>query len=68
MKDEKITIRISEEEKEQLKMIAAKRDIPMSQLIREAVRKLIETNQEERVKDGYSSKLEDNNYQKRQAR
>ena len=62
MKDEKITIRISEEEKEQLKMIAAKRDIPMSQLIREAVRKFIETNQEERVKDGYSSKLEDNNY------
>lgn len=62
MKDEKITIRISEEEKEQLKMIAAKRDIPMSQLIREAVRKLIETNQEERVKDGYSSKLEDNNH------
>lgn len=62
MKDEKITIRINEEEKEQLKMIAAKRDIPMSQLIREAVRKLIETNQEERVKDGYSSKLEDNNY------
>ena len=62
MKDEKITIRISEEEKEQLKMIAAKRDIPMSQLIRKAVRKLIETNQEERVKDGYSSKLEDNNY------
>ena len=62
MKDEKITIRISEEEKEQLKMIAAKRDIPMSQLIREAVRKLIETNQEERAKDGYSSKLEDNNH------
>lgn len=62
MKDEKITIRISEEEKEQLKMIAAKRDIPMSQLIREAVRKLVETNQEERVKDGYSSKLEDNNH------
>lgn len=62
MKDEKITIRISDEEKEQLKMIAAKRDIPMSQLIREAVRKLIETNQEERVKDGYSSKLEDNNH------
>lgn len=62
MKDEKITIRISEEEKEQLKMIAAKRDIPMSQLIREAVRKLIETNQEERVKDGYSSKLENNNH------
>ena len=68
MKDEKITIRISEEEKEQLKMIAAKRDIPMSQLIREAVRKLVETNQEERAKDGYSSKLEDNNHQKRQAR
>ena len=62
MKDEKITIRISEEEKEQLKMIAAKRDIPMSQLIREAVRKLVETNQEERVRDGYSSKLENNNY------
>ena len=62
MKDEKITIRINEEEKEQLKMIAAKRDIPMSQLIREAVRKLVETNQEERVKYEYSSKLEDNNH------
>ena len=38
MKEEKITIRINEDEKAQLKMIAAKRDIPMSQMIREAIK------------------------------
>lgn len=42
MKDEKITIRISEEEKAQLKMIAAKKDIPMSQMIREMIKKCIQ--------------------------
>ena len=42
MKNETITIRISEDEKDILKNIAAKRDIPMSQLIREAVRKIVQ--------------------------
>lgn len=42
MKNETITIRISEAEKEKLKAIAANKDIPMSQLIREAVKKLIQ--------------------------
>lgn len=38
MKDTQITIRISEAEKEAIKRLAAKRDIPVSQLIREAIR------------------------------
>jgi predicted DNA binding CopG/RHH family protein len=42
MKNETITIRISEAEKQALKAIAANKDIPMSQLIREAVKKLIQ--------------------------
>ena len=42
MKIEKITIRISEEEKNKLKAIAANKDIPMSQLVREAVKKIIQ--------------------------
>ena len=45
MKEEKITIRISETEKEKIKAIALKKDVPMSQLIREAVKNII--NQEE---------------------
>lgn len=42
MKTEKITIRISEKEKEILKGIAARRDVPMSQLIREVVKTIIQ--------------------------
>lgn len=42
MKLESITIRIAEEEKEQLREIAQKLDVPMSQLIREAIRNLIQ--------------------------
>lgn len=38
MKTDTITIRIAETEKEALKQLAAKMDIPMSQLIREAIR------------------------------
>ena len=45
MKDEKITIRISEIEKQQLKAVSEKKDIPMSQLIRQAIKEII---QEER--------------------
>lgn len=45
MKLESITIRIDETEKEQLKVIAARMDVPMSQLIREAIRKLIQEEQ-----------------------
>lgn len=42
MKLESITIRIAEEEKEALREISQKLDIPMSQLIREAIRKIIQ--------------------------
>ena len=41
MKNTSITLRISEQEKEQLMAIAASKDVPLSQLIREAVRKYI---------------------------
>jgi antitoxin component of RelBE/YafQ-DinJ toxin-antitoxin module len=42
MKLESITIRIEETEKEQLKEVAAKKDVPMSQLIRQAIKKIIQ--------------------------
>lgn len=42
MKKESITIRISEIEKEQLKQIAEKRDIPMSQMIRQMIKDIIQ--------------------------
>lgn len=41
MKVTSITFRLSEEEKAQLMSIAANKDIPVSQLIREAVRAYI---------------------------
>lgn len=41
MKNTSITLRLSEQEKEQLKAIADKKDIPLSQLIREACREYI---------------------------
>lgn len=44
MKTETIGIRINEIEKETLKMMAEERDVPMSQLIREAIRKFIADN------------------------
>ena len=40
MKTEKITLRISEEEKEKLFNLAKERDIPVSQLIREICREI----------------------------
>jgi antitoxin component of RelBE/YafQ-DinJ toxin-antitoxin module len=42
MKLESITIRIAENEKEQLKEIAKKLDVPMSQLIRQAIKEIIQ--------------------------
>lgn len=54
MKDEKITIRISESEKEALKALAASKDIPMSQLIREAIKSYIQE-----VKNNGSTKPND---------
>ena len=48
MKDTTITIRISEQEKEILKTMAKEKDIPVSQIIREAIRKTI---QEEKTND-----------------
>ena len=45
MKDTNITFKLNEAEKEAIKQYAAKKDIPMSQVIREAVKIYI---QEER--------------------
>lgn len=47
MKLESITIRIGENEKEQLKEIAAKQDVPMSQLIRQAIKNIIQKEQKQ---------------------
>lgn len=41
MKDVKITIRIDDKEKEMLREFAEKKDVPMSQVIREAIRKYL---------------------------
>lgn len=45
MKQESITIRISEAEKGQLKALSAKLDVPMSQLIRQAIKEIIQKEQ-----------------------
>lgn len=42
MKTESITLRITETEKERLKQVAAKLDVPMSQLIRQAIKDIIQ--------------------------
>lgn len=42
MKDIVITFKVDEQMKEQMKECAKKKDIPVSQMIREAVRKYIE--------------------------
>lgn len=42
MKTESITLRITETEKEQLKQIAQELDVPMSQLIRRAIKEIIQ--------------------------
>lgn len=41
MKDSTLTLRISEQEKEQIKALAQKKDIPASQLVREILRNYI---------------------------
>ena len=45
MKTEVLNIRISENEKAQLKAIAASKDIPMSQIIREIIKNYIQQEQ-----------------------
>lgn len=42
MKDTTITFRLSESEKQRLKDMAAKRDIPVSQLVRELCREIFD--------------------------
>ena len=42
MKQEKITFRLSEEEKQRIVELAAQRDIPVSQFIRELCREIFE--------------------------
>lgn len=46
MKDVTITFRLSESEKKQLVAKAAAKDIPVSQLVREAVKKYLKEDQE----------------------
>lgn len=41
-KDTNITFKLSEAEKEAIRTLAARRDIPMSQLIREIIKKYME--------------------------
>lgn len=43
MKDESIAVRVTTEQKENLKGIAVRRDVPMSQVIREAVKQYLES-------------------------
>ena len=59
MKDTTITFRLSEQEKEQIVALAARKDIPFSQLIREAIRKYIQ--EEDKSNANNSAKLENNN-------
>lgn len=42
MKDTNITFKLSEAEKAMIKKVSAERDIPMSQLIRKAIRNYLE--------------------------
>lgn len=42
MKDTNITFKLSEAEKEAIRTLAARRDIPMSQLIREIIKQYME--------------------------
>lgn len=42
MKDTNITFKLSESEKERIKAAAAQLDIPMSQLIREAIKEYLD--------------------------
>ena len=42
MKDTNITFKLSEAEKDMIKKVSAERDIPMSQLIREAIKEYIQ--------------------------
>lgn len=41
MKDTSITIRLNEAEKQKIKTIAKSKDVPVSQLLREAIREII---------------------------
>lgn len=47
MKDTNITFKLSEADKEAIKALAAKLDVPMSQIIREAVKKYIQEEQQD---------------------
>lgn len=42
MKDTNITFKLSESEKAAIRALAAKRDVPMSQIIREACKKYVQ--------------------------
>lgn len=45
MKTSNITFKLTDAEKEAIKVLAAKKDVPMSQIIREAIKKYIQEEQ-----------------------
>ncbi len=45
MKTSNITFKLTDSEKEAIKALAAQKDVPMSQLIREAIKKYIQEEQ-----------------------
>lgn len=44
MKDARLTLRISEQEKKEIEVIAAKRDVSVAQLVREVLRDYVAVN------------------------
>lgn len=61
MKDATITIRISEQEKHYLMEAAARRDIALSQLIREALREYVEPTKQELAVERFKAFAEQHN-------
>lgn len=66
MKDATITIRISEQEKQYLMEAAARRDIALSQLIREALREYVEPTRQELTVERFKAFVEQYNKENRQ--
>ena len=61
MKDATITIRISEQEKHYLMEAAARKDIPLSQLIREALREYVEPTKQQLTVERFKAFVEQYN-------
>jgi predicted DNA-binding protein len=55
MKDSRITVRLTDNDRKQLEIIALKRDVPIAQVVRDAIELYIK----ESVKNGNSTKSRD---------